>query len=310
MEKGVVYITQFGIDQARAFRESWSGSPITSLKRLERMKSFFAWVLAQRWIETNPARGLKAPKTDDAPADPISDEDLADLVGAIERMPTREGEKNMSHDRLLAMILLLRHTGLRIGDIVRFSTDRLKGHSVMLRMAKTKNPVWLPLPEFLVATLKALPLYEEKYYFAAGSAKLGTATGNARRSLRKLSKLARIRTVNPHRFRDTLAIKLLQQGVPVEDVKEILGHEDVNITLRHYGNWVKERQDRLTGTSCFSLSFKQYLRSCLALRSPKFERTERGSNNASEAQFHTVQSGARKHQQMKLKCAFPSARGA
>ena len=33
--------------------------------------------------------------------------------------------------------------------------------------------------------------------------------------------------------------------MPIEDVKDILGHEDVNITLRHYGNWVKERQDRL-----------------------------------------------------------------
>ena len=51
---------------------------------------------------------------------------------------------------------------------------------------------------------------------------------------------------NPHRFRDTLAIDLLQQGVPIEDVQQILGHEDVNTTLRHYGNWVKERQDRLT----------------------------------------------------------------
>ena len=52
--------------------------------------------------------------------------------------------------------------------------------------------------------------------------------------------------MHPHRFRDTLAIDLLQRGVPIEDVKDILGHEDVNITLRHYGNWVKERQDRLT----------------------------------------------------------------
>jgi len=144
------------------------------------------------------------------------------------------------------MILLLRNTGLRIGDIVRFSTDRLNGNSALLHMAKTGNPVWLPLPEFLVAKLKVLPLYEGKYYFAAGSAEVDTATGNARRSLRKLSKLAKVRTVNPHRFRDTLAINLLQQGVPVEDVKEILGHEDVNITLRHYGNWIKERQERLT----------------------------------------------------------------
>jgi integrase len=245
-EKGIVYITQFGIDHARAFRESWTGEPITNVKRLERMKAFFAWVVAQRWIETNPAQKLKAPLTEDPPADPISQEDLADLIGAIERMPTREGEKNMSHDRLLAMILLLRNTGLRIGDTVRFSTDRLKGNAAFLHQAKTGNPVWLPLPEFLVAKLKALPLYEGKYYFASGSAKLGTATGNARRSLRKLSKLAKVRTVNPHRFRDTLAIDLLQRRVPIEDVKDILGHEDVNITLRHYGNWVKERQDRLT----------------------------------------------------------------
>jgi integrase len=245
-EKGVVYITQFGIDHGREFRASWTGSAITNLKRLERMKAFFAWVVAQRWIETNPAEKLKAPLTEDPPADPISEEDLADLIGAIERMPTREGEKNMSHDRLLAMILLLRHTGLRIGDIVRFSTDRLKGNSAFLHMAKTGNPLWLPLPEFLVAKLKLLPPYEEKYYFAAGSGALGTATGNARRSLRKLSKLANIRTVDPHRFRDTLAINLLQQDLPIEDVKEILGHRDVNITLRHYGNWVKARQDRLT----------------------------------------------------------------
>ena len=69
-------------------------------------------------IETNPAEKLKAPLTDDPPADPVSEEDLADLIDAIERMPTRDGEKNMSHDRLLAMILLIHHTGLRIGDIV------------------------------------------------------------------------------------------------------------------------------------------------------------------------------------------------
>jgi len=78
-------------------------------------------------------------------------------------MPTRETEKNMSHDRLLAMILLLRDTGLRISDVVRFSTERLKGNSVLLHMAKTGNPVWLPLPEFLVAKFKALPLYDGKY---------------------------------------------------------------------------------------------------------------------------------------------------
>ena len=245
-EKGILYITQFGVDHARPFRESWTGAPITNLKRLERMKSFFSWVKAQGWIDVNPAEGLKAPKVVDQPTDPIAAEDLADLIGAIERMPTRCGY--MSHDRLLAMILLLHHTGLRISDIVRFSTDRLKGDEVFLHMAKTGNLVWLPLPEYLVAKLNALPLYDGKYYFASGNSAVETATGNARRSLRKLSKLAKLRSVNPHRFRDSLAIELLQEKVPIEDVKDILGHEDVNITLKHYGNWSKERQERLTSS--------------------------------------------------------------
>jgi site-specific recombinase XerD len=245
-QSGIVYITQFGTDQGREFRQSWIGSSITNLKRLERMKAFFSWVKAQRWIEINPAEKLKAPVTRDPPADPISREDYDNLIGATEWMPTRESENNMGHDRLRAMIMLLRFTGLRISDVVRFSTERLSGNNAVVHMAKTGNPVWLLLPEFLVAKLKALPLYDGKYYFASESCKVGTATGNARRSLRKLSKLARIRTANPHRFRDTLAIELLQQHVPIEDVQQILGHKDVNITLRHYGNWVKERQDRLT----------------------------------------------------------------
>ena len=246
MSKGIVYITQFNIDHARAFRQGWSGASSTNVKRLERMKAFFGWVVTQRWIEVSPAQQLKPPKLQDPPADPVSEQDLVDLIGAIERMPTREAEKNMTHDRLLAMILLLRYTGLRISDIMRFSADRVQGNSALVRMAKTGNPVWLALPEFLVEKLKALPLYEGVCYFAPASTEVETATGNARRSLRKLSRLAKVRTANPHRFRDTLAINLLQKGVPIEDVKDILGHEDVNITLRHYANWVQARQERLT----------------------------------------------------------------
>jgi integrase len=114
-----------------------------------------------------------------------------------------------------------------------------------VRMAKTGNPVMLKLPEFLLAKLKALPLFPGERYFAAASAALGTATGNARRTLRKLSALAGIRNANPHRFRDSLAIDLLSRGVAIEDVSEVLGHRDVKITLKHYANWVPERQARL-----------------------------------------------------------------
>ena len=50
----------------------------------------------------------------------------------------------------------------------------------------------------------------------------------------------------PHRFRHTYARVLLQRGVPVSDVADLLGDDEKTVKT-HYGRWVKERQDRLTG---------------------------------------------------------------
>lgn len=49
----------------------------------------------------------------------------------------------------------------------------------------------------------------------------------------------------PHRFRHTFARILLQKGVPVADVADLLG-DDEETVRRHYARWVPERQARLT----------------------------------------------------------------
>lgn len=47
----------------------------------------------------------------------------------------------------------------------------------------------------------------------------------------------------PHRFRHTFARILLQRGVPVADVADLLETKTVR---EHYSRWVPERQARLT----------------------------------------------------------------
>jgi integrase len=50
---------------------------------------------------------------------------------------------------------------------------------------------------------------------------------------------------HPHQFRDTFAVRLLNSGVPLQDVSVLLGHSSVKITEKHYAPWVEERQTRL-----------------------------------------------------------------
>jgi integrase len=52
-------------------------------------------------------------------------------------------------------------------------------------------------------------------------------------------------TTTPHRFRHTFARILLQLGVPVGDVADLLG-DDEDTVREHYPRWVPQRQARLT----------------------------------------------------------------
>ena len=49
----------------------------------------------------------------------------------------------------------------------------------------------------------------------------------------------------PHRFRHTFVRILLEKGVPVAEVAELIGDTE-DILRRHYSRWTKTRQDRLT----------------------------------------------------------------
>ena len=48
-----------------------------------------------------------------------------------------------------------------------------------------------------------------------------------------------------HRFRDNFAVELLLQGVPMESVAVLLGHQSIRITEKHYAPWVRARQEQL-----------------------------------------------------------------
>src|SRR5581483_11759760 len=118
----------------------------------------------------------------------------------------------------------LRYSGLRIGDVATLETKRLEGNKLLLRTAKTKQEVWVPIPEFVAAALdeQATLNSNPDYFFWSGRSSVKCLTVMWQRSLKTLFMKAGVPDGHAHRYRDTFACSLLLKGVAIEDVAILL----------------------------------------------------------------------------------------
>jgi integrase len=244
--KGIRHVRQFDVNSIREFRAVWANNaPITALKRLERVRSFFKFCLASGWITTNPAVSVKPPKVTTPPTLPFDADEFNKILKACDKFSVSGIYKDKNRVRIKALVLLMRHSGLRIGDAVLLKRDRIVNGRLFLHTQKTGTPVYLPLPPIVLSALKEIGNIHPEYFFWSGTGKTKSALSVWDRTLRRLFEIAEIKKGHSHRFRDTFAVSLLENGVPIEDVAILLGHQDIRVTQKHYSPWVRSRQLRL-----------------------------------------------------------------
>lgn len=232
------FIRSIGVEDISSFRGTWKLSPVSAGKKLERLRAFFKFCMEREWIGTNPAKVLKLPKVKPNPTLPFSQTEWERILWATEVYPDRpKGRRG----EVKAFILLLRYSGLRIGDAVSLETKRIEDGKLLLYTAKTGTPVWLPLPEIVLESLQ--PLQTSDRFFWSGIGALKSATTVWQRSVQKLLKLAGVKG-HAHMMRHSMAVDLLNKGVSLETVAAILGNT-VRICEKHYAPFVKSRQIEL-----------------------------------------------------------------
>ena len=197
----------------------------------------------RKWIDDNPATELKAPKVPNKPTMPFTREEMIRIFAAIEPYGKSAGARNAR--RLRAFVLLLRYSGLRIGDATQLDVSRLDGNKLLLHTQKTGVPVYCVLPDVVVEALNVAPRSSERYFFWTGASKVHSAKGKWQRRLQRLFEFAKVPKGHPHQFRDTFAVELLLAGVPLDRVSILLGHSSIRITERHYAPWTRSRQEQI-----------------------------------------------------------------
>ena len=241
-DQGIRYLCEFNLEVLRAWRTTWPNKNLSALKKLELVRCFFRFAHDAGQIADNPARKVRSPKVTQSQTLPFTQDEMVRIMAALAKYAdpaSRNGRK------MRALVLLLRYSGLRIGDAVTLSRDRITGDKLFLYTAKAGTPVYLPLAPLVLAALDAATNPTGPYYFWTGESKPKTAISHWQCELKRLFELAEVPTGHPHRFRDTFATGLLLQGVALEQVSILLGHSSIRITERHYAPWVRSRQEQL-----------------------------------------------------------------
>jgi integrase/recombinase XerD len=228
-ERGLQFTNQIGLPALSAFRAQWKDGALSAGKKLERLRAVGRFFLDLGWWIENVALKLRRPNVKDAPTMPFTHEEITRLLAACEQYT--DGHGNTSREnarRLRAFVLFVRYSALRISDAASCAVDRLSGNRLFLYTQKTGVPVYVPLPPFVVQALEACPRISERHWFWTGVGSKETLAGNWRRTFRRLCKIAGVQRGHAHRVRDTLAVELLLDGVPIERVSALLGHSSVN----------------------------------------------------------------------------------
>jgi integrase len=243
---GRLFVNQWGLETMRQFRQSWRDKGLTVVKKLERLRAFFRFAQESGWIDTNAATKLKNPVVKQAPTMPFTREEMIRILAACDKYTDSYGRTGQSNaKRVRALVLLLRYSGLRIGDAAACQVERLNAGKLFLYTHKTNVPVYCKLPCCVVEALESITKASERYWFWSGAGSVENNTDTWRRKLNRLFALANVKNAHPHRFRDTFAVELLLAAVPLERVSVLLGHSSIKVTEKHYSPWVGARQEQL-----------------------------------------------------------------
>lgn len=234
------------LEDLDAYRTSRKLSAIAALKELEMLRRFFGFCVKRKWIEDNVTKEVETPRhIKPNEIVPYTPEEIRAMVDACEEIGRGPYEKL----RARALVLLLRHTGLRITDAITLARDRIRDGELLLHTQKTGGTVRLPVAPELQAALDALPVprgagESPRYFFWNGIASKRAIKGIAERTLATVFQKSKVEKAHAHRFRHTLATEILSRGGTEQDAADVLGISPA-IVRKHYGKWSPARQDRI-----------------------------------------------------------------
>lgn len=206
-------------------RERRGISMSTMKTRLHYLSSFWDFLTTEELVRSNPVKKVGVLKLEKSIKKPYSAEELECLRGACIELRDR------------ALIEFLYSTGVRVSEMAALNVgdiEMAKQELIVYGKGSKERKTYLTDAArfYLAKYLKDRNAQPEEPLFVTLDYPHNRLTvPGIQYMLRQLGIRAGVENVHPHRFRRTIATDLLSRGMPIEQVKEFLGHEKIDTTM-------------------------------------------------------------------------------
>jgi integrase len=194
-------------------------------RELTLLKHIFSKAIEWGKLKESPAKGVKRFKGETKRVRFLMPDEIQKLLSNC---------GDLLEGNLKPIVTIAVHTGMRKGELLGLEWDRVNFEQGIISLFDTKNHERrdIPMDETVRATLQSIERKENLIF----SNKSGERIDNVRvhRAFHEVLKRSDIIDFHFHDLRHTFASNLvMQEGVELNDVRELLGHKSMSMTLRY-----------------------------------------------------------------------------
>ncbi len=223
-------VLQVTTDDLRLYLDEYqsnSDAGKTTIDNVRRiLSSFFAWLEDEDYIIKSPVRRIHKVKTCKTVKETYSDEALEIMRDHCETI------------RDLALIDFLASTGMRVGELVLLNRDDIdftNRECIVLGKGNKQRREYfdarakIHLQNYLSSRSDENPAL----FVSLQKPHNRLQIRGVEIRLHELGEKLNLCRIHPHKFRRTLATMAIDKGMPIEQVQQLLGHQNIDTTLQY-----------------------------------------------------------------------------
>ena len=215
---------------------------LDSLRR--NLNTFFNTISNEGYIQSNPMAKIKKIKAPKKVKKPYSEIEIEKMRDALSKLPENTPLQQLTKIRDHAIFELLLSSGIRLrecGQLNKSDIDLQNRTFTVLGKGNKERTCYFSVKcQFYLSKLlnfeyrgNTLKYADSPALFTSKSSKnegYRWGLNGIERRFRELGQKCGVRA-HPHKFRRTFATTLVNKGVPIEQIKELLGHANLDTTM-------------------------------------------------------------------------------